>query len=67
MTDPAPEETMTYEAARARLATVVEQLEAGGATLAESLALWEQGEQLAEICQRWLDGARTRVEQRQSG
>jgi exodeoxyribonuclease VII small subunit len=43
------------------LATVVEKLEAGGATLEESLALWERGEALAAICQRWLDGARARL------
>jgi len=50
-----------YEQARAELATVVERLEAGGATLEESLALWERGEVLAGICQRWLDGARERL------
>jgi len=52
----------TYEQARAELAAVVEKLEAGGTTLEESLALWERGEQLAEICQRWLDGARARLD-----
>jgi exodeoxyribonuclease VII small subunit len=41
---------------------VVEKLEAGGTTLEDSLALWERGEQLAELCQRWLDGARTRLD-----
>ena len=41
---------------------VVERLESGGTTLAESLALWERGEQLAATCQRWLDGARQRLE-----
>ncbi len=53
---------MSYEQARAELATVVEKLEAGGATLEESLALWERGEQLAAVCQRWLDGARARLD-----
>jgi exodeoxyribonuclease VII small subunit len=53
---------LSYEAARAELAAVVEKLEAGGTTLEESLALWERGEQLAEICQRWLDGARARLD-----
>ena len=37
-------------------------LEAGGTTLEESLALWERGEQLATICQEWLDGARARLD-----
>ncbi|HLV57898.1 MAG TPA: exodeoxyribonuclease VII small subunit [Natronosporangium sp.] len=53
---------MSYEQARAELASVVERLEAGGCTLEEALALWERGEQLAAICQRWLDGARERLE-----
>ena len=51
----------SYEQARAELASVVEKLEAGGASLEESLALWERGEELAAICQRWLDGARARL------
>ena len=55
------EQELSYEQARAELATVVERLEAGGATLEESLALWERGEALADICQRWLDGARNRL------
>ena len=53
---------LSYEEARAELARVVERLESGGSTLEESLALWERGEQLAAICQRWLDGARARLE-----
>ena len=53
---------LTYEEARAELAGVVEKLEAGGATLEQSLALWERGEELAAICQRWLDAARTRLD-----
>lgn len=53
---------LSYEQARAELATVVEKLEAGGSTLEESLALWERGEHLAEVCQRWLDGARARLD-----
>ncbi|GGM32410.1 exodeoxyribonuclease VII small subunit [Dactylosporangium sucinum] len=52
---------LSYEQARAELATVVEKLESGGTTLEESLALWERGEQLAVICQRWLDAARARL------
>ena len=52
------EEQLSYEQARAELAEVVEKLEAGGATLEQSLALWERGEQLADVCQAKLDGAR---------
>jgi exodeoxyribonuclease VII small subunit len=53
---------LSYEQARAELATVVEKLESGGTTLEESLALWERGEKLAAVCQRWLDQARTRLD-----
>ncbi|MEX5718502.1 exodeoxyribonuclease VII small subunit [Geodermatophilus maliterrae] len=53
--------TQTYEQAREELAEVVRKLEAGGLTLEESLALWERGEALAELCQHWLDRARERL------
>ncbi len=53
---------LSYEQARAELATVVERLEAGGTSLEDSLALWERGERLADICQSWLDGARQRLD-----
>ena len=56
------DEKLSYEQARAELAAVVERLEAGGATLEESLALWERGEKLADVCRRWLDGARERID-----
>jgi exodeoxyribonuclease VII small subunit len=48
---------ISYEAARAELRDVVAKLESGGQTLEESLALWERGEALADICQKWLDAA----------
>jgi exodeoxyribonuclease VII small subunit len=51
-----------YEQARDQLVDVVRRLESGGATLEESLALWEQGEALAKRCEDWLAGARRRVE-----
>ena len=54
-----------YEAARAELVEIVQQLESGTATLEESLTLWERGEELAAICERWLDGARARLAQAQ--
>ncbi|MER7415321.1 exodeoxyribonuclease VII small subunit [Micromonospora peucetia] len=62
MTDEKKDEQLSYEQARAELASVVERLEAGGTTLEESLALWERGEKLADTCQRWLDGARARID-----
>lgn len=53
----------TYEAAREELVEVVRALESGGTNLEESLALWERGEHLAQVCQRWLDGARKRLDE----
>ncbi|WP_129843947.1 exodeoxyribonuclease VII small subunit [Streptomyces sp. RFCAC02] len=53
---------MGYEQARDELVDVVRRLEAGGATLEESLALWERGEELARICGQWLEGARARLD-----
>jgi exodeoxyribonuclease VII small subunit len=50
-----------FEAARDELADVVRRLEAGGTSLEESLSLWERGEELATICQTWLDEARARL------
>jgi exodeoxyribonuclease VII small subunit len=50
-----------YEQARDELISVVQKLETGGTSLEEALALWERGEQLAGICQQWLDGARERL------
>nr|WP_244851220.1 exodeoxyribonuclease VII small subunit [Cellulomonas fimi] len=52
---------LTYEQARDELVQVVARLEAGGASLEESLRLWERGEALAARCQQWLDGARERL------
>jgi exodeoxyribonuclease VII small subunit len=60
------DDELSYEQARTELATVVERLETGGSSLEESLALWERGEKLADICQRWLDGARARIESARS-
>ena len=59
---PAETESLSYEAAREELVAVVAQLEAGGTSLEESLALWERGEKLARVCQDWLDGARKRLD-----
>ena len=59
--DPAAE-VATYELARDELADVVAKLESGGLSLDDSLRLWERGEHLAAICNRFLDGARDRVE-----
>ena len=61
MTQP-QDQSLSYEQARDELVALVQRLESGGAPLDESLALWERGEELAAICQSWLDGAKARIE-----
>lgn len=56
------DDELSYEAAREELIAVVGKLEAGGASLAESMELWQRGEKLAAICQKWLDGAKEKIE-----
>lgn len=53
---------ISYEDAREELVDVVRSLETGGTSLEDSLALWERGEKLAQICQNWLDGAKKRLD-----
>lgn len=53
---------LTYEQAREELAEIVRKLESGSVPLSDSMALWERGEQVAGICQAWLDGARARID-----
>jgi exodeoxyribonuclease VII small subunit len=48
----------TYEQARDELVQIVAQFEAGGTTLERSLSLWQRGEDLASLCERYLDAAR---------
>lgn len=52
---------LSYEQARDQLIEIVGKLEAGDATLDESLALWESGEKLAARCHEILEGARARI------
>ena len=52
----------TYEQARDELAKIVAKLEAGGASLEDSIALWERGEELAKICNQWLESAKERLD-----
>jgi exodeoxyribonuclease VII small subunit len=58
---PADSERPPYEQARDELTELVKQLEAGGLTLEQSLQLWERGEELAAVCEEWLEGARARL------
>lgn len=52
----------TYEQARDELVQIVTKLEAGGTTLEESLSLWQRGEELAALCERYLEGARNKLD-----
>jgi exodeoxyribonuclease VII small subunit len=54
-------ERLPYEQARDELTELVKRLEAGGLTLEQSLRLWERGQELATICEEWLEGARARL------
>ncbi len=62
MTDENTPADLSYEQARDELIATVQKLEAGGTTLEESLTLWERGEELAAVCQRFLDGARAKLD-----
>jgi exodeoxyribonuclease VII small subunit len=53
---------LTYEQSRDELIDIVAKLEAGAATLDESMALWERGEALARRCEELLDGAQVASE-----
>lgn len=53
---------LSYEQARDELVRVVTELEQGGATLEQSIALWERGEALARRCEQWLIGAKERLD-----
>ncbi len=55
-------ESLSYEQARDELVQVVTELEQGGATLEQSIALWERGEALARRCEGWLIGAKQRLD-----
>jgi exodeoxyribonuclease VII small subunit len=61
--EPDTTEEPSYEAARAELAEVMKALESGGQSLEDSLELWRRGEELADICQRWLDEAGRRLDE----
>lgn len=54
--------TLSYEKARDELAEIVSKLESGANSLEESLNLWERGEELVAICQKWLDDAKERID-----
>lgn len=54
---------LTFEDAFEKLKQVVHELEGGDLSLDQSLELFEQGRQLADLCQRRLNEAELRVRQ----
>jgi len=56
-------ETLSFEEGYDRLEQVIQQLESGDLSLEQSVALYEEGVQLAEYCGHKLDDAELRVNQ----
>ncbi len=56
-------DTLSFEDSYARLEQVIQRLEAGELSLEESVALYEEGIQLAQHCGRKLDDAQLKVTQ----
>ena len=54
-------ESISYEEARTELTEIVRTLEGGLVNLDDAVKLWERGEELAKICQDWLEGAREKI------
>lgn len=53
---------LSYEQAKQQLDAIVNQLEDKDLPLDDMVALWEQGEKLAAVCEERLAGARARLE-----
>ncbi len=58
---PAKREAQSFEELYRRLEETVEKLERGGLPLEQSIALYEEGMELAKRCQTILDGAEQRI------
>ena len=63
MSEPAPIETMTFEAALADLEEIVKRLESGQAPLEDSIQMYKRGSALKAHCEAKLNAARLQVEQ----
>jgi len=59
--------SLSFEAALARLEKIVHRLEAGEATLEESIDLYTEGQKLKAHCEAKLAGATARIEAIQIG
>jgi exodeoxyribonuclease VII small subunit len=53
----------TFEEAQRELEQIVQRLESGHASLDETIALWERGEELYKLCAAKLDSAQGRIEE----
>jgi exodeoxyribonuclease VII small subunit len=58
----ASEAKLTFEAALARLESIVEAMESGDVPLAELLAKFEEGTQLLKVCEARLKDAELKIE-----
>ena len=56
-------ETLSFEAALAKLESIVESMESGDVPLAELLAKFEEGNRLLKLCEGRLKEAELKVEQ----
>ena len=54
-------EKISYNEAVSRLETIVSELEKGGKSLDETLAMFEEGTALLKVCQHELDSAEGRL------
>lgn len=59
-------EGLSFEEALNRLEKIVQTLEAGGLTLEEAISLFEEGMQLAKICNERLNAAELKITQLQT-
>lgn len=56
------EKELSFEKALERLEKIVEELENGELALDDSLKRYEEGVRLAQVCQKKLDKAKSRIE-----
>ena len=59
---PAPVDTLSFEEALAELEGIVRDLETGKTTLEKSIACYERGVALKQVCERKLNDARMKIE-----
>lgn len=59
-------EELSFEEGLNRLEKIVQTLEAGGLSLEEAISLFEEGMQLAKICNQRLDAAELKISQLQT-